>query len=223
VTFADTKDQVLAAFHFRRATKKFDPSRTIADDDVAYLLQVARMTPSSNGLEPWNILVLQDADLRRAIVDEADGPQQLLTAPLAIVLTAKSAQAIQPDSPFVAHMKLDVQGVDPDFFEQWRPHFGEFLANKLEIADSPRGLQDFGARQAYIVLGNLLTAAAMIGIDSCPLEGFIYSKAEKVLTDAGVLDTASDRIAVMAAFGYRAEEPKRPRTRRSLAEIVRYV
>lgn len=68
----------------------------------------------------------------------------------------------------------------------------------------------------------MLTGAALIGIDSCPIEGFSYEKVNQILTDAGVLDSDEWGVSVMATFGYRAKEIK-PKSRKSLDEIVTWV
>jgi nitroreductase len=68
----------------------------------------------------------------------------------------------------------------------------------------------------------MLTAAALIQVDSCPLEGLIYSEATAVLAEAGLIDPDLDQFAVAAVFGYRAADPKRPQSRRPLGEVVRY-
>ncbi|MNZ60872.1 putative NAD(P)H nitroreductase [compost metagenome] len=68
-----------------------------------------------------------------------------------------------------------------------------------------------------------MTAAAQIGIDSCPMEGFNKDKVTQVLKDAVVLDTEVYELSVMVAFGYRAAEPKYPQARRAIYEVVEWV
>ena len=76
--------------------------------------------------------------------------------------------------------------------------------------------------QRYIALGNVLISAAMIGIDSTPIEGFPYATIEALLAEKGLFDTKEFKLSVMAAFGYRKQEP-RTKTRQSFEQVVKFV
>lgn len=89
--------------------------------------------------------------------------------------------------------------------------------------ESDRALLDWSSKQTYIALANMMTAAAQIGIDSTPIEGFHYDNVSALLESEGLLENGSYKPSVMAAFGYRKEEPKRAKTRKSLNEIVQWV
>jgi nitroreductase len=88
--------------------------------------------------------------------------------------------------------------------------------------DTARAVFDWSCRQAYIALANMMTAAAMIGIDSCPIEGFNQHNADAVLNEAGLLEDGRFGLAVMVAFGYRVK-PQPTKTRQALEEVVRWV
>ncbi len=77
--------------------------------------------------------------------------------------------------------------------------------------------------QTYIALGNMMTAAAQIGIDSCPIEGFHREKLEEILEKEGIIDREQFGISSMVVFGYRKEDPKRPKTRKSMEEVVEWI
>ncbi|MNC06764.1 putative NAD(P)H nitroreductase YfkO [compost metagenome] len=81
---------------------------------------------------------------------------------------------------------------------------------------------EWGARQTYLALGNMMTAAAQIGIDSCPIEGFDKLKIEEILAAEGIMDPEHFGIACMVAFGSRLNEP-RGKTRRSADQVVQWV
>jgi nitroreductase len=98
----------------------------------------------------------------------------------------------------------------------------KFQEADFSLLDDERVLFEWGCRQAYIALGNMMSAAAMIGIDSCPIEGFEKAPTERILADAGILDPDRFGLAVMVAFGYR-KNPQTPKTRRDMAEVVRWV
>ena len=81
---------------------------------------------------------------------------------------------------------------------------------------------DWTSKQTYIALANMMTGAAMIGIDSCPIEGFDYPAVNRILADAGVFDPKEWGVSVMVTFGYRAKDIK-PKSRKPLDEIVSWV
>ncbi|MDR0504783.1 MAG: nitroreductase family protein [Bifidobacteriaceae bacterium] len=217
---------VREALHFRRATKSFDPNRIIPDEDWAVIIEAAVMAPSSNHLDPFNLLVIQDSALREQLVEKAAGAQagQFRTASHLVAITAKAGAQMRPGSPHLAHLRQDIMQFPPEQMAQWEAQFAGFLTNMLGIpADDDRLVGEWTRHQAYIVLGMMMQTAALLGIDSCPLEGLDFAAADAVLAEAGVHDPTVDPLAVMVAFGYRAGPPKRASTRRPLAEIVKVV
>jgi nitroreductase len=214
----------LDALRFRRATKAFDQTKAVAPEDFKFILEAARLTPSSHGLEPWNIIVLREPALRAKFVDRtALNPEQGAKASHLVAITAKTAQGLDPDtSPYLERVTAQVKGMSPDQIAAWRPGFKAFLEHRMEVLGSADAMFGYTARQAYLALETMLVAAALIGVDSCPLEGLIHSEATAVLAEAGLIDPELDRFAVAAAFGYRACDPKRPQTRRPLGEVALY-
>ncbi|MCL2037453.1 NAD(P)H-dependent oxidoreductase [Candidatus Saccharibacteria bacterium] len=216
------KSDILKAAKWRSAIKQFDPDKKISDEDWQFLLGVARLSPSSFGLEPWNIIVLQNPELRRKIKPIAWGaanPDQLDTASHFVVFTSKD---ITPDSEYFAHIKRDIHHLPEENFQISQQFFKTFQASDFDLTDA-RQRQDWAAKQAYIAMANMMLAAAEIGIDSCPIEGFDQQGVNKILSDAGVLDLKTDRVAVMCAFGYRVAEPAYAKTRRPMDEIVKII
>lgn len=95
-----------------------------------------------------------------------------------------------------------------------------FQADDIKILDDSRALFDWCCRQTYIALGNMMTGAAMAGIDSCPVEGFNYADMERVLSGQfGLFDAAEWGVSVAATFGYRVQEIA-TKARRPLEETV---
>ena len=79
---------------------------------------------------------------------------------------------------------------------------------------------DWASKQTYIALGNMMTSAALIGIDSCPIEGFHQEKTEALLREKFGVDTDKYGLSYMAAFGYRKTEPQFEKSRRNFEDIV---
>jgi nitroreductase len=212
---------IIDASIWRSAIKVFDKERVISNNDFNSLLEVARFSPSSLGLEPWSIVVLQNKALCKAIRPYASGAQrQLDSASHFVIFTIKTD--LEVTSEYFKHIKLNVKKLDETAYLNFVSTFREFQQKKQDLTDYRKRI-DWAGKQAYIALGNMMLAAALIGIDSCPIEGFITNDVETVLEKEGIIDTKVEHIVVMAAFGYRADDPLPPKTRRPLDEIVRII
>ena len=91
----------------------------------------------------------------------------------------------------------------------------------MRIADDERALFDWACKQTYIALANMMTGAAMLGIDSCAIEGMHYDSVNRILSEEGLLDAEDYGVSVAVTFGYRARDIA-AKPRRPLAEIVRW-
>ena len=80
----------------------------------------------------------------------------------------------------------------------------------------------WASKQTYIALGNMMTGAAMLGIDSCPIEGMNYEAVNELLVSAGLFDPEEYGVSVAVTFGYRAREIA-PKSRRSIEDLVTWV
>lgn len=215
------KEQILEAAHFRHATKSFDPSKKISEDDFEFLLEIARLSPSSIGLEPWKFVVIQNEELRNKLKEVSGGAQgQLPTASHFVILLARTDARFDSDYT-INHLKT-VKQFPEDVLEKLSKGYGNFQ-NMIQILDNDRALFDWASKQTYIVLGNMMSAAAQIGIDSCPIEGFDPVAVNQILADEGLLEDGKYAVSVMAAFGYRNNEPTRDKTRREIDDVVQWI
>ncbi|MDR3202658.1 MAG: nitroreductase family protein, partial [Bifidobacteriaceae bacterium] len=135
----------------------------------------------------------------------------------------KTAALVTADSPYIHHVAHDVHGIPESDLVGWRRGFAAFQADALGIAGDDRATADWALRQAYLPLANMMTMAAILGIDSCPMEGYFPEAAATVLAETGAFDPATDRLGPMLALGYRAEGLPWPQTRRPIEEIVHYL
>ncbi|MFS0635509.1 NAD(P)H-dependent oxidoreductase [Mesobacillus foraminis] len=217
------KQETLDAFGFRHATKEFDPNKKISEEDFRYILEAGRLSPSSVGYEPWKFVIVQNESLRRKLREVSWGAQgQLPTASHFMLILARTIKDTKYDSEYVRDQMLNVKQIPEDIFEQMLVRYKSFQENDLNLLENERTMLDWAGKQTYIALANMMTAAALIGIDSCPIEGFDYNKVQKILSEEGLLEDGHLAISVMAAFGYRAREP-RPKTRKQLEDIVQWV
>lgn len=224
---SEIQDQILEAFNFRHATKVFDPARKLSDAEIETILEAGRLSPTSFGHEPFKILMIQTPekrDLFREFSWGANGMMngttgQLGTASHFGIILASTAELMSAGSEYLqAHYRTTKQLPD-EVIELFNGAYGNFQSTDHHIT-SDREITDWSGKQAYIVLANMMTAAALMGIDSCPIEGFDMDLTTQTLADHFDIDTTKWKPAVMFAFGHRAGDPEFDKTRRTMEETV---
>ncbi|MGC6430845.1 MAG: NAD(P)H-dependent oxidoreductase [Jejuia sp.] len=213
-------EKIIEAFRFRHACKEFDAARTLTDDQINFILKTANLSPSSFGFEPWHFIVVQDKELRELLKPVAWGaPLKLDTASHFVLGLSMKAPLTQWDSNYIMTMLKDVKQMPDDVIEMYLKFYREFQENDFNL-DTDKKLFDWASKQTYIALGNMMTSAALVGIDSCPIEGFHQEKVELLLKEKFGVDTSQYGISFMAAFGYRKAAPAHPKSRRDFKDIV---
>lgn len=215
------KEQVLEAMQSRHATKEYDKERKISESDFNYILEAGRLSPSSLGSEPWKFLVIQNPELREKMMEVAAGAVEKLKSASHFVVIL-SRKDVRFDSDYLVNHMKNIQHFPEDIMPMIIEQYKMFQEQK-NILDSERSLQDWSAKQTYIALGNMLTAAAMIGVDSTPMEGFHSAKMDALLKEEGLIIDENYSASVLAAFGYRKADPQRPKTRKPMEEVVQWV
>lgn len=215
------KKQVLDAFDHRVAVRVYN-DQEISREDMEFILDTAWLSPSSIGLEAWRFVVLdrkQIAKLRDDLKTVAWGAQsQLDTASHFVLLLAEKNARYDSDSVKDSLVRRGLG--EGDALNSRLATYESFQKNDMSLADNPRALFDWTAKQTYIALGNMMTSASMIGIDSCPIEGFNYDKVNAILAKAGIINSDKEGIASMVSFGYRLCDPKHPRSRKPREKVV---
>ncbi len=210
-----TTDQLLSALHWRYATKVFDPARKISPATWNALEDTLVLTPSSFGLQPWRFLVVRDPALRAKLRPHAWGQAQVTDASHFVVVTARS-ELTAADIAHYIERTAEVRGQPVAALAGYQ----RVMEGSL-LADSRKPhLLEWAARQAYIALGQLMTAAALLGIDTCPMEGFEPAKFDEIL---GVRKDGYATLAAVA-LGYRAESDKYatlPKVRFPKTEVIK--
>ena len=210
---------VLHAFHFRHACKSYDAAKKIPADDF---LETARLLPSSFELEPWRFLVVQNPALREELRSIAWGAaDKIMDCSHFVILLARTQAAMQTD--YQEKIWGGVHGMPSETVGMMQKFFKQFAETDFAIADNPRAFNDWASKQTYIALANTMTAAALIGVDSTPMEGFQKENVEKLLSEKGFINLDEYRVSIMAAFGYRTGEPKRAKTRQAVEDVVDWI
>ncbi len=189
-----TPAAILEALHFRYATKQFDPDRKIDAETWSALEQSLILTPSSFGLQPWKFIVITDAGLREQLVAHSWRQRQVADCSHLIVMAVQKSVDEAYIDRFVARI-AEVRGVTAESLAGYRG----MMAGSIGMM-SP----EWAARQAYIALGQFMLAAALLGIDTCPMEGFLPAKYDELLG----LEARGLTTAVLCPAGYRAAGDK---------------
>lgn len=216
------KKQILEAYQFRHACKLFDETKIVTQEDFNLILETARLSASSFGFEPWKLIIVQNKELRNKLRPHASGAADKLdTASHFIVCVAMKSPKLKYDSDYLQYFMKDVQQLDNDTIKMKSQIFKNFQINGFKL-NSDRLIFDWACKQSYIAMGNMMTTAAMRGIDSCPIEGFNAEEVDCILENDFDLDLSEYGVSYMLAIGYRKEDPKHPKTRRKLENIVKW-
>ncbi|WP_249847580.1 NAD(P)H-dependent oxidoreductase [Aggregatibacter actinomycetemcomitans] len=215
-----TKQQVLDAFHFRCATRYYDPARKISKEDFDYILELGRLSPSSVGSEPWQFLVIQNPELRQALKPVSWGMATQLDDASHVVVILANKNMRYDSEDFRAN--LERRGLTEEQIQTNMVTYQRFQTQHINVLENDRTLFDWASKQTYIALANMMTGAALIGIDSCPIEGFNYAEVNRILAQTGAYNADKYAVSVAVTFGYRAKDI-RPKAHKPLNEIVHWI
>jgi len=201
------------AMDFRHACKAFDDTKKISDDEMHYILEAGRKSPSSFGMEAWKFLVITNEELKAKLRPYCwDQVQITSCSHLVVVLAGIENAKVESGIPKKRFLRREMPQEKLDFYLNI---YAKHLAKTLSTDEN---IYAWTARQSYIALGNMMTAAAFIGIDSCPIEGFEKENVEEVLG----LDRSKYQVAVIVPFGYRLNEQS-TQIRLPFDEVVEFI
>ncbi|MHA3772492.1 NAD(P)H-dependent oxidoreductase [Verrucomicrobiota bacterium sgz303538] len=199
----DTKpvpnDVLVRQLEWRYAVKKFDPTRKISKADWATLEQALVLSPSSFGLQPWKFFVIESTEVRAKLPAISWGQTQTVDASHFVVLAQRKDLPPEHIEQYINRI-AEVRGVSLDSLEGFRT----VLLNAQKTKADNGTLNTWTSRQVYIALGTLLTSAAVLGIDACPMEGFESERYDELLG----LGARGYKSLCAVALGFRAEDDK---------------
>ena len=218
-----SKPAILEAYHFRHACKAYDPTKKINDEDFRFILETGRLSPSSFGFEPWKFLVIENQAIRELIRDNAWGAKdKVMDCSHFVVILVRQPETLLADGEYVQHIMRDIHHIPEDMLKLRQGFYRAFSENDFGLTQNPVAFYHWACRQSYIPLANMLTSAAMIGVDSTPIEGFPLEKLDQLLVEKGLYDPTVYKLSVMVAFGYRLNEP-REKTRQAFEDVVEWI
>lgn len=216
------KTDILNAQQWRFACKEFDANKKISAEDFNFLLEIIRLSPSSFGFQPFQVLVLRNKQLLEELRSVTWGGQkQFLTASEVILFCIR--KDVRFDSEFIDYSLKTVRQLPSDIIDTYKPLVKQHQESDFSLLQDPRYLHDWAGKQIYIALGNAMSAAAEIGIDSCPIEGFSINGVTEILAKYQIIDSALLEPCVFCGFGYRLAPPARAKARRNFEDLVKFI
>ena len=205
---------LLEQLRWRYATKQFDPAKKIPAPDWDALEEALLLTPTSYGMQPYQFIVITDQVTREKLVPFSWNQRQPADCSHFVVFAARATNTEADVDHYLARV-AEVRGGSV----QALAGFKKVLM--ADLVDGARGriALEWGTRQTYIALGNFMTSAALLGIDTCPMEGFLPEKYDELLglSDRGL------RAVVACAAGYRVGTDKYaalPKVRFPASELI---
>jgi nitroreductase len=208
--------QLLDALQWRYATKVFDAGKKIPADTWAALEESLVLTPSSYGLQPWRFIVITDKALRESLVPHAWKQRQVADCSHLVVMAVRRKMAEADVDKFIQRI-AEVRGGTADALAGFR----NMMVGDVVTGERGQWVAEWACRQAYIALGQFMASAALLGIDTCPMEGFVPAKFDEVLrlADEGLT------TAVLCPAGYRSADDRYaslPKVRYKTGDVIEH-
>jgi nitroreductase/dihydropteridine reductase len=187
---------LIEKLNWRYATKKFDKTKKLTPFQLEELLHAIHLSPASTGVQSYKIIVVEDADVRAKLQRAAYGRSQIVDASQLIVFAAETCLDANYVKRLIDHVAKS-RGINRANLAGYE----QMINGKINSMDEEQRI-NWAKKQAYIALGVLLTSAAELGVDACPMEGFSAAQFDEILG----LSEKSLTTAVIAAIGFRAED-----------------
>jgi nitroreductase len=210
-------NELLKALEWRYATKRFDKIQKIPAAMWETLERLLILTPTSYGLQPYKFIVLTDDKKRAELTPHSWGQTQVADCSHYVVFAART-QMTEADVDRWIKRLAEVRGVTAESLGMYRSMM------MGDVVEGSRGeiAHEWATRQAYIALGNLMTCAAVLGVDACPMEGIVPAEYDRILG----LGNSGFATVVACALGYRAGDDKYakvPKARYPASDLVQKI
>jgi nitroreductase len=210
------REQVLHALNWRYAVKIFDREKIVSEDDIHTILESARLSPSSSGLEMWKFFVIKNPEIRAKLREVSYDQPKITEASHLIVITYRTdiAENIGRErlerTARIQNQKIEELG-----------SYKDYLDNTISGAIKNGNALEWSKAQSYIALGIMIETASLLGVDNGPMEGFMSEKVDEILG----LASQNLKSATMLALGYRGNDPAstKPKVRREFNEVIEFI
>lgn len=204
---------IIKSLEWRYATKQFDSSKKLTQNDLNTILNAINLAPSSYGLQPFNVIVVEDPLIKEKLKPVAYNQGQVTDASQIIIFAANNNISETHIDVFLKRISKTT-GAPLEALAEYEG----MMKSKINT-NTPEELFTWASKQCYIALGFLLTTCAQMNIDACPMEGFDSDKFDDILN----LKERNLNSVVMATIGYRSSEDKyqqNPKVRKELNELI---
>ena len=198
---------IIEDLNWRYAVDRFDTERKVSENDLSTLIEAVRLAPSSYGLQPIKLLIIENQTLQNELVPVSYNQQQVADCSHLLVLCAYNEITSEFIDEFIA-LNARTMGRTLESYEK----YASFLKRTILQMD-PKELNEWNKRQTYIALGHLLHTCAQLKIDSTPMEGFEKEAYNQMLG----LSKRNLHTVVACPIGYRSKEDEQqfwPKIRR---------
>ena len=180
----------------RYSVKKFNNDKKISPEILRNILSAGQLSVSSLGLQPYKIFVIESDEMKNKLIPAFRNPSQISTCSHLIVLATKKNVEEKYVDGYFRHI-TEVREVPMESLELFRKSIDQYIRSLSEEEEF-----HWHQKQAYIVLGQMIFAAALEEVDSCPMEGFNENLMNEILG----IDSSVETATVTLALGYRAED-----------------
>ncbi|HOJ19513.1 MAG: NAD(P)H-dependent oxidoreductase [Ignavibacteriales bacterium] len=203
---------MLDKLKWRYATKKFDKTKKVSTVDLNTLKEAVRLTPSSYGFQAYKVVNVENPEIREKLREASYNQSQITDASNIFVFCAYTDFTDKDVDDFIS-LNASERNQSLDELQNFSNALKKDMNNR-----TPESKKIWLSRQPYIALGNLMTTAASMGIDVCPMEGFDAARYKEIL-----LKDERDLLPVcIAAIGYRSPEDTlqfKPKVRKPVGEL----
>ncbi|TXF76202.1 NAD(P)H-dependent oxidoreductase [Chryseobacterium sp.] len=186
----------LEALQKRYSVKKFDKGKKVPPEILENILEAGRLSASSMGLQPYEIYVVESDEVKQQLISSFHNPSQISTCSHLLVMVSKNGLGDEYVDNYFKHIS-DTREIPVENLDLFRKNI-----NLQMDALTNEQIMDWAEKQSYIVLGNLMFAAALENVDTCPMEGFNGKSMGEILN----IDPEKEKVSVALALGYRSEE-----------------
>ncbi|MFD1294621.1 NAD(P)H-dependent oxidoreductase [Lutibacter holmesii] len=204
---------IINSLEWRYATKKFDATKKLSNQQVDTLKKAFNLTATSFGLQPLKMVVISNKELQEKILEHAYYQRQVADASHLLVLCIENDTTSEDINNYF-DLEKKTRNIEESVISNFRKQLLEMYANK-----SLEEKQQSAIYQTYIALGNLMTVCAVEKIDCCPMEGFVPSKVDELLN----LEEKNLKSVLLLPVGFRADDDvmiAMKKVRKSLSETI---
>ena len=207
---------VIEALHWRYAAKKLN-GQPVPQEKVDLIIEAARLAPTSSGLQPFEIYVVTNPEVKEQIKKLAFNQSQITDCSHLLVFAAWNKCTTERFNHYVDHYEKE-RSLPKGFSDGYKTNVSKQLTSWLEEHQF-----DHAARQAYIAFSFAMEEAAVLGVDSSPMEGFVAGELDTLLQ----FDKKGLKSVLLLPLGYRDEEndwqTNLKKVRKSAEDMIHYI